>query len=44
MIVERNGYVKFTFAEPIKRICKEIFNFSDEQLYDVDKKEKVKKP
>ncbi len=27
------GYVKVGLADPLKRICKEVYNFSDEQLW-----------
>ncbi len=27
------GFIELTFAESLKKICKEIFNLSDEQLY-----------
>lgn len=39
-IVKQYGYKKRSFAEPLKQICKILFNFSDEQLYG-DKKEEV---
>ncbi len=29
----RQGWIKLAFASPIKRICKDIYDFSDEQLY-----------
>jgi len=33
ILVRQNGYVKVSLADPIKRICKEVFDFSDEQLW-----------
>jgi hypothetical protein len=32
-LVQNYGYKEYAFAEPIKKACKEIFLFSDEQLY-----------
>lgn len=32
-LVKKSGYVKVAFADPLKRICKEVFQFSDEQLW-----------
>ncbi len=34
------GYIKLTFAEPIKTICREVFKLTDEQLHG-DKKEEI---
>lgn len=33
ILVERYNFVKIAFADPLKRICKEIFDFSDDQLW-----------
>lgn len=33
VIVRHHGFVKVALADPIKRICKEVYDFSDEQLY-----------
>lgn len=33
ILVHRHNFVKVAFADPLKRICKEIFDFSDEQLF-----------
>lgn len=32
-LVQQHGYMKLTFAGPLKEACKAIFGFSDEQLY-----------
>lgn len=32
-LVRRFGFVKVSLADPLKRICKEIYDFSDEQLW-----------
>lgn len=31
-LVEKHNFIKLSFAEPLKKICKIIFDFSDEQL------------
>lgn len=33
ILVRDLGFVKVAFADPLKRVCKDIFNFSDEQLW-----------
>lgn len=32
-LVEKLGFVKVSFADPLKRICKDIYDFSDLQLW-----------
>jgi hypothetical protein len=32
-LVKNHGFVKVAFADPLKRICKDVFNFTDEQLW-----------
>jgi len=32
-LVENHGFVKLSFAKPLKDICRILFGFSDEQLY-----------
>ena len=32
-LVKQYGYVRIGLADPLKRFCKEVFDFSDEQLY-----------
>ena len=32
-LVKNHGFVKVAFADVLKRICKEVFDFSDEQLW-----------
>jgi Deoxynucleotide monophosphate kinase len=32
-LVENYGFVKVSLADPLKRICKEVFGFTDEQLW-----------
>lgn len=32
-LVEEYGFAKVAMADPMKRICKEVFDFSDEQLW-----------
>ena len=41
-LVERFGFVKYGFADPIKEIGKIMFDFSEEQL-NTDKKEEIDK-
>ena len=36
-LVKRHGFIKYSFADPIKDIAKVLFSFSDEQLYGNDK-------
>lgn len=33
ILVNEYGFTKIAFADPLKRICKEVFDFSDEQLW-----------
>jgi len=33
VLVERFNFVKVALADPLKRICQEVFDFSDEQLW-----------
>lgn len=33
MLVKEFGFVKLSFADPLKRICREVFAFSDRQLW-----------
>ena len=35
-----NGFYKISFADPLKQACKEIFSFSDDQLYNQNFKER----
>ena len=32
-LVERMGFAKISFADPMKRFCREVFAFTDEQLW-----------
>jgi hypothetical protein len=32
-LVKHHGFVKLSFAEPLKKACQDIFGFTDEQLY-----------
>lgn len=32
-LVAKHDFVKVAFADPLKRICKEVYDFSDEQLW-----------
>lgn len=32
-LVKNHGFVKVALADPLKRICKEVFGFTDEQLW-----------
>ena len=32
-LVKHRGFVKVAFADPMKRICKEVYDFTDEQLW-----------
>lgn len=40
-LVENYGFIKLSFAEPLKKVCKELFLLTDEQLYDSIEKEKI---
>lgn len=33
LLVDNHGFVKIALADPLKRICQEVFDFSDEQLW-----------
>lgn len=33
ILVRDHGFVKVAFADPLKRICKDIYDFSDDQLW-----------
>jgi hypothetical protein len=33
ILVSKHGYVRVSLADPLKRICKEVFDFSDDQLW-----------
>ena len=37
-LVKNNGFVKVSFADPLKRICKDVYDFSDEQLWGASEK------
>jgi dephospho-CoA kinase len=39
-LIEKYGFVKYAFADPVKQICKILFDFSEDQLYG-EKKEGV---
>jgi len=39
-LVKYAGFIKYSLADPMKKACKEIFLFSDEQLWG-DKKEEI---
>lgn len=32
-LVKNHGFVKVAFADPMKRICRDVFDFTDEQLW-----------
>jgi hypothetical protein len=32
-LVQNHGFVKVSFADPLKRICREVYEFSDHQLW-----------
>lgn len=32
-LVERHGFLKISLADPIKEVCKRVFDFTDEQLW-----------
>jgi hypothetical protein len=38
VLVERFGFVKVALADPIKRICRDVFAFTDEQLWGASEK------
>lgn len=38
ILVERFGFVKIALADEMKRICKRVFDFSDEQLFGASEK------
>lgn len=33
LLVKNHGFVKIALADPLKRICQDVFDFSDEQLF-----------
>ncbi len=33
LLVRKHGFAKLSFADPMKRFCKEVFDFTDEQLW-----------
>jgi dephospho-CoA kinase len=33
ILVEKHGFIEYSFADPLKKAVKELFLFSDEQLY-----------
>src|SRR5689334_14415060 len=33
LLVDQHNFVKIALADPLKRICQEVFDFSDEQLW-----------
>ena len=39
-LIEKYNFVKYAFADPVKEICRILFDFSDEQLFG-NKKEGV---
>lgn len=41
-LVNNYGFIKYSFAEKLKNVCKELFNFTNEQLYG-NKKEEIDK-
>lgn len=43
-LVERHGFKKVAFADPMKRFCKEVFDFSDEQLWGASEKRNAPDP
>lgn len=40
-IVKNNNFKKISYAEPLKKICKELFDLTDEQLNDQHEKERI---
>lgn len=40
-ICKNNDFKKISYAEPLKKICKELFDLTDEQLNDQHEKEKI---
>lgn len=43
-ILVREGFVKVSLADPIKRICKDVFAFTDEQLWGPSEKRNAPDP
>ena len=41
-LCDHHGYVKFSFAAPLKRMCQELFDFSDAQIH-TELKEEIDK-
>ena len=39
-LIEKYGYVRYAFADPVKEVCRAMFKFDDDQLFG-DKKEVV---
>lgn len=40
-IKEKYKFTEYTFADPLKEICRQVFHLSDSQLYDQEQKETV---
>ena len=40
-IKQKHGFKEYTFAEPLKEVCKQIFSLTDDQLYNQEQKERV---
>lgn len=44
LLVQEHGFAKLAFADPLKRICREVFDFSDEQLWGPSEKRNAPDP
>ncbi len=40
-LIEKYGFIKYSFADPLKKGLQEFFNLTDEQLYNQDLKEVI---
>lgn len=43
-MVKHHGFVKVAFADPLKRICQDVFGFTDEQLWGPSEKRNAPDP
>lgn len=43
-LVREHGYAKLSFADPMKRFCREVFDFSEEQLWGPSEKRNAPDP
>lgn len=44
ILVEKHGFTELAFADPLKRACRELFGFTDEQLYGTQEQKQTPDP